>query len=161
MSTNVITGDVEAVAPLHEAGGLLRGVDVEAAGVVHRLVGDHAHGAPVETAEPGDEAGRVRGPQLEERVVIEHVVDDDPHVVGRRRTRRHRGRGARAVAVGGIVVRTRAAGPRGGSTGRYDSSEATATIASSSSRTTIVATPLSRSCTAASAEAVAVDRRRR
>ena len=107
--------DVEAVAPLDEARGLLGCLDVDGAGPLLRLVGDHADGPPVEPAEAGDEVGRVPGPQLEERVVVEDVLDHDPHVVRRVGPRRHRApRPDRSRGRSGRRCR-RSGGRRGGS----------------------------------------------
>src|SRR6185369_5512770 len=53
--------DVEAVAGPHEPGGLLGGVDVQAAGELGGLVGHDADRAPVDPAEADDDIGRVAG----------------------------------------------------------------------------------------------------
>ena len=74
--------DVEAVAGPHEPGGLLRGVDVQAAGELGRLVGHDADRAAVDAAEPDDDVLRVTGLDLEELVVVEDAGDDLVHVVG-------------------------------------------------------------------------------
>src|SRR3546814_5011686 len=51
--------DFEGVAKTHEARGLLAGVDIEATGQHQRLIGDHAHGAPLHSAEAADDIARV------------------------------------------------------------------------------------------------------
>ena len=63
--------DVEAVAEAHEARGLHRGVDVEAAGQVGGLVGDDADRAAAEPAEADDDVRREVGVDLEEVAVVE------------------------------------------------------------------------------------------
>ncbi len=63
--------DVEGVAGAHEAGGLLGGVDVEAAGELGRLVGDDADAAAVDATEADDDVLGALGLDLEELVVVE------------------------------------------------------------------------------------------
>jgi hypothetical protein len=75
-------GDGERVAGADEAGGLLRGVNVEAAGEVHRLVGDHAGGGAGDPAEPDDDVGREGRVDLAEGVGVEDGLDDPVDVVG-------------------------------------------------------------------------------
>ena len=75
-------GDVEGVAGAHEAGGLLRGVDVEGARKLHRVVRDDADRAPLDPAEPHHHVGREEWLDLEELAVVEHRLDDGVHVVG-------------------------------------------------------------------------------
>ena len=94
---------VERVAPLHEAGGLARRLDVEGAGAVHRLVGDDAHRSSTESTEAGDHVGRVRGPELEEGMLVEHVADDGAHVVRGGGAGGHDRCGLRAVAIDRVV----------------------------------------------------------
>ena len=74
--------DAERVAGPDEPGRLLRGVDVQAAGVVHRLVGHHADGRALHPAEAGHHVRRETGVHLEELAVVEHVGDHLVHVVG-------------------------------------------------------------------------------
>ena len=64
--------DVEGVAGAHEAGGLLGGVDVEAAGELHRLVGDDADRAALDAAEADEDVRREQRLDLEELLVVEH-----------------------------------------------------------------------------------------
>ena len=75
-------GDVERVAGADEPGGLLRGVDVEAAGQVQRLVGDHPDGGAGDTAEPGDDVAREPLVDLQNVSVVEDRLDDPVDVVG-------------------------------------------------------------------------------
>ena len=63
--------DVEAVAEAHEARGLDRRVDVEAAGEVRRLVRDDADGAAVDAREADDDVLRVVLVDLEEVAVVD------------------------------------------------------------------------------------------
>ena len=58
--------DVEGVAEAHEARALHRGVDVETARQVRRLVGDDADGPAAEPREPDDDVLRVVLVHLEE-----------------------------------------------------------------------------------------------
>src|SRR5690348_17897951 len=51
-------------ARAHEAGGLLRGVDVEAARELRRLVGHHADRPAVDPPEPDHDVGREEGVDL-------------------------------------------------------------------------------------------------
>src|SRR5487761_945928 len=68
--------DVEGVAGADEPGGLLRGVDVEAAGQVQRLVGDHPHGGAGDAAEAGDDVAGETLVALAEAAVVEDGLDD-------------------------------------------------------------------------------------
>ena len=90
LDTGQVAGDVDdaddrqtvGVADLRESGGLLRGVDVETAGQVHRLVRDDTYRAPVDARERGNDVGReVRG-ELEHVAVVEHAEQHVVHVVG-------------------------------------------------------------------------------
>ena len=74
--------DPEGVAGLHEAGRLARRLDVERAGLVAGLVGDHAHRRAGQAPVAGDHVGGGRGPHLEERVPVDDVADHRAHVVG-------------------------------------------------------------------------------
>ena len=74
--------DVEGVAGAHEAGRLLRRVDVEHAGQDRRLV---AHDADDPAVDAGEAAGDRHGPvgvDLEVVAVVDHRGDDLLHVVG-------------------------------------------------------------------------------
>jgi hypothetical protein len=68
--------DVEGVAGAHEPGRLLRGVDVEAAGELHRLVGDDADRAALDPAEADEDVRREQRLDLEELAVVDDVLDD-------------------------------------------------------------------------------------
>jgi hypothetical protein len=74
--------DVEAVAEAHEARGLDRGLDVEAAGQHHRLVGDDADRPAVHAGEADDDVlGEVRL-DFEEIALVHDLQDQFLHVVG-------------------------------------------------------------------------------
>src|SRR5262249_53016940 len=72
----------ERVAGADEAGCLLRGVDVQAPGEVHRLVGHHADREAVGTAEAHDDVVREARVHLQELAAVQHVLYDVVHVVG-------------------------------------------------------------------------------
>ena len=74
--------DIEGVAGADEPSGLLRGVDIEAAGVLHRLVGDHADGAALDAGEPGEDIRREQRHDFEEVRVVDDMGDDGVHVIG-------------------------------------------------------------------------------
>ena len=103
VSTNVTSGRLKQSHHCTCRAAFSRRFDVDGAGPLVGLVGDHADGPAVEAGEAGDEVRRVPGPQLEERVVVEDVLDDRADVVGGVGPRRHRGRGAVAVAVDRVV----------------------------------------------------------
>ncbi|CAM5708975.1 hypothetical protein SGLAM104S_03405 [Streptomyces glaucescens] len=101
-------GDVEGVAGLHEACGLLGAVDVEDAGEGGGLVGDQAHDLAVQ---PGQRAHHVAGPglvDLEVVAVVDDLLDHPAHVVGLLGVGRDQRRQCLGAAVGGVV------GPDGG-----------------------------------------------
>ena len=78
--------DVERVAGAHEPRGLLRCVDVEAAGEVHRLVGHDADRRALDATETDDDVLREAmnsAMHLEEITVVDQMLDDLVHVVGR------------------------------------------------------------------------------
>jgi len=64
---------------------------------------DDADRAAAERAVAGHEIRCVTGPQLEERVVVEHVFHHGAHVVRRARSPGHRGGGYFAQPVAGVV----------------------------------------------------------
>src|ERR1700733_12131752 len=75
-------GDVERVAGADEPGGFLRRVDVEAAGQVQRLVGDHPGRGAGDPPEPDDDVAGEPLVDLAERAGVEDGLDDGVHVVG-------------------------------------------------------------------------------
>ncbi len=83
--------EAERVAGPHEPGGLLGGVDVQRAGHVQRLVGDHAHRVPLDVPEPDQHVLRVQRLDLEQLAVVQHVLDHGAHVVGLVVRVRHQG----------------------------------------------------------------------
>ena len=95
-------GYVEAVAEAHEARALDRGVDVEAAGQHHRLVGDDADGAALHAREADEDVAGVIGLQLEEVALVDDLQDQLAHVVGLVRIDRHERVEREIVALGGI-----------------------------------------------------------
>ena len=107
---------VERVAGAHEPRGLLRRVDVERAGELHRLVGDDADRAALDPAEAADDVRREQRLHLEELAVVDDVLDHGVHVV-RLVGRVGDERVELAVVVGDLEVepsrRRRPAGPRG------------------------------------------------
>ena len=78
---DVYKRQVEGVARAHEPGGLLGGLNVQASGELHGLVGDDPDAHPVDSGEPDDD---VRGEQrvdLKELALVHDVPDDLVHVV--------------------------------------------------------------------------------
>ena len=75
-------GDVERVAEAHEARGLDRGVDVEAAREHRGLVGHDADAAAGEAREAHHDVLGVVGLHLQEAAVVDHPLDEALHVVG-------------------------------------------------------------------------------
>ena len=67
--------DVEGVAGADEAGRLLGGVDVQAAGELHRLVGDDADRVALDPAEAGEDVRREQRLGLQELGVVQDVLD--------------------------------------------------------------------------------------
>ncbi|MNV14846.1 hypothetical protein D3C71_1055430 [compost metagenome] len=74
--------NVEGIAEAHETGGLARGVDIEAAGQHHRLVGDNPHRLAFKADEAGDNIAGKGFLQFEEVSLIGQRVDQFLHVVG-------------------------------------------------------------------------------
>ena len=103
-STKVSDRDAERVAGADEPGRLLRGVDVQAAGEVHRLVGDHADRASRPTRpKPQTMLRREHRVHLEEVAVVQHARDDRVHVVGL--VRRVRDQRVEGLVLAGDLVR--------------------------------------------------------
>ncbi len=102
---------LNAVAGADESRGLLRGVDVEAAGELGRLVGDDADAATVDATEADDDVRRAPGLDLEELVVVEDAADDLVHVV--RLVRRVRDEGVEFEILFGERVLDRSGGRLG------------------------------------------------
>mmetsp|Transcript_60022 Transcript_60022/g.123245 ORF Transcript_60022/g.123245 Transcript_60022/m.123245 type:complete len:503 (-) Transcript_60022:259-1767(-) len=75
-------GDVEGVQESHEAGGLHRGVDVQAAGQVPRVVANHPDGAPLHTRKPTDDVLGVVRHDLRDHSFVHHLLHHLQHVVG-------------------------------------------------------------------------------
>ena len=78
---DVNDGDVVGVAGADEARALVGGVRVDAAGGVHRVVGDEADGAAVDTPECADEVLRVPGLDLDEVLIVAELDQQVHHVV--------------------------------------------------------------------------------
>ena len=81
-STKVSTGTLKASQVRTNRAAFSRGVDVERAGELHRLVRHHAHRPALDPAEADDDVRREQRLHLEELAVVEHVLDDGVHVVG-------------------------------------------------------------------------------
>ena len=75
-------GDVEGVARAHEACGLRRGVDVEHARELRRLVADDPDREAVQAGEAADDVLGMVLVHLEELAVVDDQLDDVAHVVG-------------------------------------------------------------------------------
>ena len=105
--------DVERVAGAHEPGRLLRGVDVQGAGELHRLVGHDADRAALDPAEADEDVRREQRLHLEELAVVEDVLDDGVHVVGL--VRRVRDEGVQLEVLVGDLERRRPRRTTGGS----------------------------------------------
>ena len=73
--------DVEGVAKAHEARRLAAGVAVEHAGQHHRLIGDHAHGAAGNAAQPNDDVAGEGFGQFEEIALVQNFEDQFLDVV--------------------------------------------------------------------------------
>ena len=74
--------NVEGIAEADETSTLDGGVDIEAAGLLERLVGDDTNGSALHATETNDEVLGEVGGGLEEVVVIDDHVDDLLHIVG-------------------------------------------------------------------------------
>ena len=94
--------DIEGIAHPHEPGRLVRGVRVEDAALLHRLVGNHADGTTGSAGEPDDDVLRPSRLDLEPRIGVEHRLDDLSHVVGRAGVGRHDLVQARDEALGRV-----------------------------------------------------------
>lgn len=73
--------NVEGVAEANEARRLGRGVDVEAARELLRLVGYHAHRRALHSAEASDDVLCEIGRDLEQIAVVKHAPHQRAHVV--------------------------------------------------------------------------------
>ena len=96
-------GDTEGVAEADEAGSLDRGLDVDDAGQVGRLLGDDAHAAPRQASEADDDVGGKVVVHAEEFAVVDDSLYHLVHVVGVRRVVRHQ-RAQLLVGAAGVVV---------------------------------------------------------
>ena len=74
-------GHVEGVAGANEAGRLLRGVDIQRARVLHRLVGHDADCVTLDATEAGDEVRREQRLGFQEFIVVQHRFEDPMHVI--------------------------------------------------------------------------------
>ncbi|VTR68662.1 conserved hypothetical protein [Desulfosarcina cetonica] len=74
--------DVEGIAEPNEARGLVRGVDVQATGHDHGLVGDNAHATSVEAGKGGQDVGGEILVGFEVLAIVNDGFDDIPYVVG-------------------------------------------------------------------------------
>ena len=74
--------NVKRVAGAYEPGGLLRCVDVEGAGIDHRLVGDDADRTTFNASESADDVGGEKFVDLQEGVFVQHGRNDLVHVIG-------------------------------------------------------------------------------
>ena len=90
LGSGTVAGDVdegdhrqpEGVAEAHEAGELLRGVDVQGAGVHQRLVGDDPHRVALEAGEADHDVGSELLLDLDELAVVDDGRDHLDDVVG-------------------------------------------------------------------------------
>ncbi len=102
---NILEGqnrNVERVAEAHETRALHRRVDIQAAGQIGGLIGDDAHGTPVQPREAHhDVAGEVLM-DFEEFAVIDHAMNDIGDVVGLVGFGRHQRVERRVHASGGV-----------------------------------------------------------
>jgi hypothetical protein len=76
------SSSVQVVTQLDETTDLGGGELVDAAAVVQRLAGDHAHAAAAHAGQTGPDGRGERRAQLEERAVVDEGVDDRADVVG-------------------------------------------------------------------------------
>ncbi len=81
--------DVEGIAEAHEARALGRGIDVQAAGQHHRLVGDHADCRAFHADEADDDVLRILRLQFEEVAFVGQLDDQFLDVIGLGRVFRH------------------------------------------------------------------------
>ena len=105
--------DVERIAEADEARAFDRGVDVERAGQVRRLVGDDADGSPAEPRKADDDVLGEVLVHLEKVPIVCDRVDQVEHVVGLIRRRRDQRVERLVLAIDGSSVSTRAADRRG------------------------------------------------
>ena len=75
-------GDVEGVADRHEACRLDGTVAVDRSGQVGRLVGQHAHAAPADAYQRGDDAGAEDRAQLHHAIGVGQDLDHAAYVIG-------------------------------------------------------------------------------
>ena len=76
--------NVERIAGANEAGGFLRGLDVEYAGEHHRLIRHDADGATINSTEATDHRLGPMGEVLHELAIVDHGGDHLMHVIGHR-----------------------------------------------------------------------------
>ena len=77
----MIERQVEGVAELHEASGLVGSRRVDRTGEVRRVVGEHADRPALDPGQRGDHPQPEVAPQLEHRTGVEEQVDRPTHVV--------------------------------------------------------------------------------
>ncbi|CAM5586372.1 hypothetical protein SVIOM342S_06126 [Streptomyces violaceorubidus] len=94
--------DVEGVAHLDEARGLLRCLDVQYAGQALRLVGDDADDLAVQTGQGADDVAGPALVDLQVLAVVDEFLDDLGHVVGAVAVRRDQVEQDVAAAVCGV-----------------------------------------------------------
>ena len=75
--------DVEAVAEPHEPRSLAGRIDIEATRQHHRLVRHDADGLAFDPAEADNDVRGIERLQLEEIALVQHLLDQLVHIVGR------------------------------------------------------------------------------
>ena len=78
----IADGEPEGVAEVDKASELVRSVPGEPAAVDLRVRGEDAYRAPAETCQRGDQRPAEAPAELEDRLAVEHELQDPPHVVG-------------------------------------------------------------------------------
>ena len=82
---------MEGLASVDEFGDLARGGRVPGAAVVQRIAGENADRPAVEPRKAGDDGAAEAARDLEERALVDHRLDDAPHLVGLLAVARHGG----------------------------------------------------------------------
>ena len=80
---------VERLAGVDEFRDLARGGGIPRAAVMQRIAGQDADRPAVEPREAGDDGAAEAAGDLEERALVDHRVDDAPHLVGLLAVTRH------------------------------------------------------------------------
>ncbi len=97
-------GQVKGVAKVDKAPDLLGPCGGHRTGVVNRVVGEHADGAPAQPSQSGDLRRAVGGRDFEEAVAVENELQDAAHVVDAAPVARHDAQKFLFRALGVVVA---------------------------------------------------------